>query len=202
MTRLIALLIITVVASFSCAAPAAATSCDLTNNVLAVRATIADLAQDADRANAVSRHIHNTSRSRPYKSVESDWADVKQRTSDALEKLTDIIIALDPQPDDAQKSAAENLASAYQSSLRNIVNSARSALYLERTENAVSMNRWTGYLNYSVPKAPAEVNTHAFAREQEEKYNDSGEDALRSLKLPEHLYGKACGKTFPPFRNS
>jgi hypothetical protein len=189
--------IVTIIASFSCAAPAAATPCDLAGDFLGMHETIVDLALTSMEANAVSRRIHNSSRGRAYKDVETRWEDVKQRTASALEKLTDILITLDPQPEGTTKKDAEDLAMAYQAALHNVVNFARSALYLERTENAVSMNRWTGYLNFSVPRAPAEVNTHNFAREQDEKYNDGGNDALRMVKLPEHLYGKACGRTFP-----
>jgi hypothetical protein len=162
------------------------------------------IAEESTHANNVSESIKSSMHSLPYRQVESDWEDVKKRTYTTLDTLTDILIAIDDDPNDKRKQLATNLVVAYQSSLRNLADATRLAVYLERTENAVSMisglsvNLSSGYLNYSIPRAPAQVNIRNIARSGLDAQVNEKEDALRSLKLPELLYGNICHIAFSP----
>jgi hypothetical protein len=191
-----------VIAFFLCAVPATATPCNQSNGFLRAHETIVRLAERTEHANAVSQNLRNTMRSRPYKEVENDWEEVKKRTGTMLDNLTDMLIALDDEPNTAKKEAAANLVIAYQSALRNLVDSTRSAIYLERTENAVSMvagmglNLSSGYFNYSIPRAPAQMNVRNISRSTMEAQTTQRGNALRSLKLPERIYGDFCNVAF------
>lgn len=169
-----------------------------------MHATIVKIAEESTHANKVSESLDGSMHSVPYREVESDWESVKQHTYATLDTLTDILIAIDDDPNDNRKQVATNLVVAYQSSLRNLADATRLAVYLERTENAVSMvsgvslSLSSGYLNYGVPRAPAQVNIRNIARSGLDAKINEKEDALRSLKLPELLYGNVCHISFSP----
>jgi hypothetical protein len=111
-------------------------------------------------------------------------------------------VELDASPDGAKKDAALDLSGAYEKAVRELADYTRLALYLERTENSVSMNYMTtgssNFLNFGVTRQASKAASRNIARNQFEDRAFEKEDALLTLRLPERRYGALCGIAFSP----
>lgn len=179
--------------------------CSANGTILGLRAGIVRLGDEVRDMDASARRLHRTSRSRPYKYIEREWIDVKTRSSPLLDTLSDLLAALDAAPDDAKKQAAADLTHAYQTSLKEFIDSGHLAVYYERAENSLSQSFYhmsLNKLNFGVNQAAPRNGGDITARDYLESKVLQPNAAFRSLKLPEYRYAKLCKIALSPIKIS
>jgi hypothetical protein len=119
-----------------------------------------------------------------------------------LETLSAFPIELDRSRDGSRKDSALDLTGAYDKAIRELTDYTRSALYLERAENSVSMNYMTtgssNFLNFGVTRQASKMSARNIARNIFENTAFEKEDAVLTLRLPERRYGALCHIAFSP----
>jgi hypothetical protein len=184
--------------SWSVGSPSISNPCDLSTRFIALRRDIAKIADTAKDAGNTAERLRRTSRHAPYKHVEQAWLDVTALSKPALDELSDFPSALSALSDSTRSRAALNLISADQSALERIDDYTHAAVAFERTENAMALQyrRTWGRdqleLSFSTPEMASRMRINLYARQQLNVRFTEVDDALRSLKIAEHHYGKAC----------
>jgi hypothetical protein len=168
--------------------------CRVSKNILDMHVSIARLGEEVRDMDRTARRLHRTSRSRPYRYIEKKWSDVTTSSSPLLDELSDLLVALDAAPENAQKKAAQDVATAYQSAVETFIDSGHLAVYYQRGENLLGASFYSdsGSLSFGVPVAAVRNNADLVARDYLESKILQTNNAFRSLKLPEYRYGKLC----------
>lgn len=167
--------------------------CALERRFSAVRATIGKLDAEAIDAAEGAKRLHHTSLWRPYKRTEQDWFDVLARTDPALERLSDMSLALENARDSEKKKAALDLDGAYQGSLRHILNYAHWAVYDERAENLTSANLRPDVPTFGALRDSTKSSQSIAVRQFLDARLTEPVNAVLSLKIPESHFAQACG---------
>lgn len=130
-----------------------------------------------------------------FRSVEDNYIVVNKVLEPSLDEVTDIPIALDRTTAGAAKSAALELADAYEKSLRHIKLYAHAAVVFERAAHgrrkaqSQSFGLYSGSNNRNVNDRELSADQ---ARAILDEQSSDVRDASRALKLPEYRWHKAC----------
>ncbi len=176
-----------------------ANPCELSSRFIALHTEIIRLDHEAVDTGNEALRLNHTSMSRPYRDIERKWADVAHRSWPIVQKLYDIPLDLDDLPGTPQKRVALELNTAYQTSLKQVMDYTRSAVYYEHAENMVST-----YVPAFLPTTFAfginslpQILSATQARTFFEWKTTEPVDAIGTLNFPEYLYAKTCHMTFP-----
>jgi hypothetical protein len=168
-------------------------ACDLLNRFDTMHTVVTDLTREVEKVDASVRHLHASSRSRPYTRIEGEGREIRLHTKLALNALSDIVIALDTLPNTRGKSAALSLTAAYWNAIELLADYASTVVLYEREENLVSMNvNGRPYFTFGVNKGAPQVAGDNYAMDQLEEKVDEPREAVRMQELPESRYGHLC----------
>lgn len=166
--------------------------CRLAERFDSAHAAVTSMVRDVDDMAALVKGLNRTSRSHPYKRVETIIAGVRSRAKITLNELSDIVIELDSMPDTQVKKDALSLAAADWNAVDLISDYASTVLLNEREENLVSMNTSSQWLTFGVNKNSPQVAGDNFARDQLEGKIDEPREALRLPQVPQDRYESVC----------
>jgi hypothetical protein len=168
-------------------------ACAFVDRFASVHETIRALVRNVDDTADLVKRLNRTSRSRPYKRVETTIAEVRSRAKAQLEALSDIVIGLDSAPDTESKRDAMSLAAADWNAVDLVSDYAGIVLLNEREENLVSMNTSSKWLTFGVNKNSPQTAGDNYARDQLEGKINEPREALRLPELPTVRYERRCG---------
>lgn len=107
-----------------------------------LHATITRMGETAQDAGRISRDLHATTRSRPYKRVENDWISLTEKVNPTLNKLENLALRLNDAPADDKIDATLTLIATYQNAVEQFVEYTHFATYYERNENEAVVNTY------------------------------------------------------------
>jgi hypothetical protein len=167
-------------------------ACKLTKNFEHVHLQIMRVGQEAYDIGVRSDRLRHTSRWRPYREVEIEWADFHARVLATLVELSDFPAEIDGSSDTKRKKAALDLIAVYQTALERFADYTSVAVYLERTENEISSYTQPAILSFGVLKTEVASSYNSVAKNHFLAQETAADDAFRSLTIPERHYYSLC----------